>query len=68
MEEENQINYVTPTENKEQFLSVSINESSTTAILSRFLEGKSINTGFSRKDKDFFLLELKPNFQKLLTD
>lgn len=53
MKEENKINYVTPIENKEQFFNMSINEN-TIAILSPFLKGKSINAGFSRKDKDFF--------------
>lgn len=64
MKKENQIIW---TENKMQFFSRSINEISTIAILSSILEGKSINAGSSKKDKDFFL-ELKPNFQKLLTD
>lgn len=55
MKEENKINNVTPAEKKKQFFSMSINENSTIAILSPFLEDKSINAGFSRKDKDFFV-------------
>lgn len=54
MKEETQINYVTPTE-KKQFFSISINVNPTIVILSPFLESKSINAGFSRKDKDFFV-------------
>lgn len=54
MMEENKISCVTPIENKKQFFNMSINENSTIAIPSPFLEGKSINAGFSRKDRDFF--------------
>lgn len=50
MKEENQI---IRTENKKQFFRMSINEISTIAIFSPILEGKSINAGFLRKDKDF---------------
>lgn len=54
MKEENQINYATPTENMKQFFSTFINENSTIAILSAFLEGRSVNAGFSKKHKEFF--------------
>lgn len=59
--------YATPTENMKRFFSMFINETSTISILSPFLEGKSINAGFSKKHKEL-LARTQPHFQKLLTD